>query len=376
MTRQESRIPNEAVEFMAQALRLAERGLGRTDPNPMVGALVVRDGEVVGQGYHQGPGQPHAEIEALRDAGNRAYGADLFVTLEPCNHYGRTPPCTQSIMGNGIARVWYGMADPNPDVCGGGLTALREAGIEVRGPVLEDQCRKLNEVYLAHVVNRRPFVFLKLAMSLDGKIATRTGHSKWITSEESRHQVHELRDRVSAVMVGIGTVLTDDPSLTTRLPDRQGRNPVRIVVDSQLRTPPDATVLHQPESAAVIVACTRSPAEASRRELVNKGVQVLPTKGRDRVDLTDLMGQLYGLGITSLLVEGGAHLAWSVLQSALVDRCLFFYAPVIIGGADAPSGVGGHGVERLDEAPRLAAVECEYVGPDLMVTGRTVYPSG
>ncbi len=210
---------------MALALRLARRGVGRTAPNPVVGAVLVKDGKVVGQGYHRAAGEPHAEVEAIRSAGSEARGAELFVTLEPCNHHGRTPPCTDAILEAGIGRVWYGMDDLNPGVRGGGARTLRDAGVEVIGHVIENRCRQINEVYLTNVTLHRPFVFLKLAMSLDGRIATKTGHSRWITCEASRRKVHRLRDRVSAIMVGIGTVIDDDPALTTRLPKGRGQRP-------------------------------------------------------------------------------------------------------------------------------------------------------
>lgn len=360
---------------MALALKLAGKAVGRTDPNPMVGAVVVKDGRVVGQGYHRAAGEPHAEVEAIRDAGETARGAELFVTLEPCNHHGRTPPCTKAILEAGIVKVWYGMADPNPDVSGGGARFLREAGLQVVGNVLEDRCERLNEVFLKNVLHKRPFVFLKLAMSLDGRIATRTGHSQWITSEASRRRVHRLRDRVSGVMVGIGTLLADDPSLTTRLPRSIGNDSVRIVADSNLRTPPDARIFNPKSPAGVIIACRKNAPPARRTQLEAQGATVVPTSGEEKVDLKDLLRQLYSLGITSVLIEGGAQLAWSSLEEKIVDRCLFFYAPLIIGGREAPAGVGGEGIDRLGQAPRLVDVETSRIGPDILVTGRTAYPS-
>ncbi len=360
---------------MALALRLAGKAVGRTDPNPMVGAIVVKDGRVVGQGYHHAAGEPHAEVEALRDAGEMAHGAELFVTLEPCNHFGKTPPCTKAILEAGIARVWYGMADPNPDVSGGGAQFLRDAGVHVMGEILEDRCKRLNEVFLKNVLCKRPFVFLKLAMSLDGRIATRTGHSQWITSPASRRRVHKLRDRVSGIMVGVGTLLADNPSLTTRLPRDAGHDAVRIIADSNLRTPPDAQIFNPTSPAGVIIACRKAPPKKERRQLEARGATVVPTCGVEKVDLNDLLEKLYGLGITSILVEGGAEVAWGALKEKIVDRCLFFYAPLIIGGREAPAGVGGEGIDKLGQAPRLVDVETSRIGPDLLVTGRTDYPS-
>ncbi|MEW6110900.1 MAG: bifunctional diaminohydroxyphosphoribosylaminopyrimidine deaminase/5-amino-6-(5-phosphoribosylamino)uracil reductase RibD, partial [Thermodesulfobacteriota bacterium] len=299
-TNKESRIPPVVEQFMGRALRLARRGLGRTAPNPMVGAVVVKAGKVIGEGYHRAVGQPHAEIEALTKADRQARGAELFVTLEPCNHHGRTPPCTRAILEAGIRKVWYGMEDLNPDVEGGGGAFLRASGVEVVGHVLEDQCRLLNEVYVINVTLRRPFVYLKLAMSLDGRIATRTGESRWITSEASRRQVHVLRDRVSAVMVGIGTVTADNPALTTRLARKRGRDAIRIVVDSNLRTPPDAAVFNPASEADVIIACRKDAPAKNATLLEKKGAQIVRTRGRDSVDLPDLMRALYRRGITSV----------------------------------------------------------------------------
>ncbi len=358
---------------MAMALRLARRGVGRTAPNPAVGAVLVKNGKVVGKGYHRAAGEAHAEVEAIRSAGSEARGAELYVTLEPCNHHGRTPPCTDAIREAGIARVWYGMDDLNPGVRGGGAKTLREAGIEVIGHVIENRCRRINEVYLTNVTLHRPFVFLKLAMSLDGRIATKTGHARWITCEASRQKVHRLRDRVSAIMVGVGTVLADNPMLTTRLPDGRGRDPVRIVVDSNLRTPASAAIFNPDSAAAVIIATRKEPPRDNKAILEQHGANILSTKGSTRVDMTDLLNRLYKVGITSVLIEGGATLAWGALDAGVVDRCLFFYAPIIIGGTNAPSGVGGNGISRLEQAPRLVTVKAFRVGCDILLDGRVVY---
>lgn len=359
---------------MSLALKLARRALGRTSPNPAVGAVLVKNGRVVGEGYHRAAGEPHAEVEAIRAAGSEAKDAELFVTLEPCNHHGRTPPCTEAILEAGIKTVWYGMDDPNPGVRGGGAITLREAGVRVVGHVAEKRCRRINEVYVTNVTQRRPFVFLKLAMSLDGRIATKTGHSQWITSDESRRKVHRLRDRVSAIMVGVNTVLADNPLLTTRLPERIGRDPIRIVADSKLRTPPDAAIFNPRSSASVILATTKEPPADRKTSLEKRGAKVIRTMGTDKVDLVDLLSNLFRIGVTSLLIEGGAELAWSALESRLVDRCMFFYAPIIIGGVSAPTGIAGRGINRLDEAPRLVDVKSFRLGPDILLDGRVLYP--
>lgn len=374
MKTRESRNPSEVKNFMARALRLARRGLGKTDPNPVVGALIVRNGKVVGQGYHKAAGQPHAEVEAIREAGGLARDSDLFVTLEPCNHHGRTPPCTEAILGAGIKRVWYGTVDPNPDVPGHGAETLRRAGVEVYGPIMETDCRTLNEVYLTHITLRRPFVYLKLAMSLDGKIASRTGMSKWITSEPARRKVHTLRNRVSALMVGVGTVLADDPLLTTRRRGARGRDPIRVVVDSNLRIPVDAAIFNPASDAGVVIGCRKDPPVARRKALEQKGARIVPCGDGPQVDLEDLLGRLYAMGITSVLIEGGAGLAWGALAARVVDRGLFFYAPMIIGGATAYSGVGGKGVATLGEAPRMVDLSTSRCGPDILVSGRITYP--
>ncbi|HTY25660.1 MAG TPA: bifunctional diaminohydroxyphosphoribosylaminopyrimidine deaminase/5-amino-6-(5-phosphoribosylamino)uracil reductase RibD [Desulfomonilaceae bacterium] len=370
----DSRIPPEAEKFMSLALELARRRLGRTSPNPVVGAVLVKNGRVVGQGYHRAAGEPHAEVEAIRSAGSRAKGSELFVTLEPCNHHGRTPPCTDAIREAGIKKVWYGVDDPNPGVRGGGAGTLRDAGIEVVGHVNEARCRRINEVYLTNVILRRPFLFLKLAMSLDGRIATRTGDSRWITSEASRRKVHRLRDRVSGIAVGIGTILADNPSLTTRLSRGRGHDPVRIVMDSKLRTPPDANIFNPASKAGIIIATRKDPPADRRRELERKGAKVIPTSGKTCVDLKDLFSRLYRAGITSVLLEGGSSLAWAALEARVVDRCLFFYAPVIVGGVEAPAGVGGVGIGRLEDAPRIIDSQFSRIGPDILLNGRVQYP--
>lgn len=364
----------DAERFMTEALNLARKGWGRTGPNPMVGAVIVRRGTIVGVGYHKAAGEPHAEVEALNAAGALAHDADLYVNLEPCNHFGRTPPCTRALIEARIARVIYGADDPNPGVEGGGAEALRKAGVQVVGGVLAEECRTLNEVFFTHIVLKRPFVYLKLAMTLDGRIATRRGESKWITSEESRDRVHRLRDSVSAVMVGIGTLVADDPALTVRLPIGEGRNPIRVVADSRLKTPLAAEIFNPSSPGSVIIACAANPPTRKRAALEAKGATVIPTIGKPRVDLVDLCGRLYEAGVTSLLVEGGADLAWGCLEARIVDRCLFFYAPLMVGGANSRPGIAGLGAGRLDEAPRLTDVITGESGPDLFVTGRVAYP--
>ncbi|WP_342669543.1 bifunctional diaminohydroxyphosphoribosylaminopyrimidine deaminase/5-amino-6-(5-phosphoribosylamino)uracil reductase RibD [Desulfovirgula thermocuniculi] len=359
--------------FMQMALDLARRGLGRTSPNPMVGAVVVKEGRVVGRGYHARAGAPHAEVNALREAGEQARGATLYVNLEPCCHYGRTGPCTEAILAAGVKRVVAAMEDPNPLVSGRGLERLRRAGVEVTVGVMEEEARRLNEVFIKYITTRRPFVVLKAAMSLDGKIATRTGESRWITGPEARLAAHRLRDRYDAVLVGINTVLRDDPSLTTRLPGGEGRDPVRVVVDSLARIPLHARLLTQKSPAPTIVAVTeRAPAEKLRR-LEEAGAQVLVIPGGPRVDLAALMEELGRREITSVLVEGGGEVHASFLEGRLADKVVWFIAPLIIGGRKAPGPVGGEGFAWLGEAVRLRDVSLARCGEDLCLEGYIRY---
>ncbi|MDK2888394.1 MAG: diaminohydroxyphosphoribosylaminopyrimidine deaminase [Thermoanaerobacter sp.] len=355
---------------MRMALDLAKKAMGRTSPNPMVGAVLVKDGQVVGRGYHARAGTPHAEIHALREAGERAEGATLYVTLEPCCHQGRTGPCTEAILAAGVKRVVTAMVDPNPLVAGRGVERLRQAGVEVTVGVLEEEARRLNEVFVKYITTRSPFVVLKAAMSLDGKIATRTGESRWITGSQARLAVHYLRDRYDAILVGINTVLKDNPSLTTRLPDREGRDPVRVIVDSLARTPPGARVITQESPAPTIVAVTEKAPEENRRRLEDAGARVLVVPGPGPgVDLVALMKELARREITSVLVEGGSRIHASFLESRLVDKVIWFIAPLIIGGSSAPGPVGGEGPARLSEAVRLREVLITRYGEDFCVEG-------
>jgi diaminohydroxyphosphoribosylaminopyrimidine deaminase/5-amino-6-(5-phosphoribosylamino)uracil reductase len=355
--------------FMQQALALARLGEGRTRPNPPVGALVVRDGAVLGEGFHPRAGEPHAEIFALRQAGTAARGADLYVTLEPCCHQGRTGPCTEAILDAGIRRVFVGTLDPNPRVAGGGIERLRAAGVEVHPGLHEPACRRLIAPFAKHVTTGLPWVLLKAAATLDGRTATAGGDSKWISSPESRLLVHRLRDRLDAVMVGIGTVLRDDPLLTTRLPE-EGRDPVRVVVDTDLRLPEEATLLRSGSPAGTIVATGPSaPAEKAAR-LERRGVRILRCAAPEGgVDLPELMRRLGTEGIQSILLEGGATLNGAALRAGIVDRVMFFLAPMLLGGGDAPGIFSGPGPQRLAGALRLQGVEVSRSGDDILVEG-------
>jgi len=353
--------------WLARARALAQRGRYTCSPNPMVGAVIVQHGRIAGEGFHERAGQPHAEIIALRAAGPAARGATLYVTLEPCCTYGRTPPCTEAIIRAGIARVVAGSLDPNPRHAGRGFDLLRRAGIEVR--CLDDpDCSALNERFNHFITTGRPFVHAKWAMSVDGKIATHTGASRWISSPESRAYVHRLRAEYDAVMVGIGTLLADRPQLNVRL-DGSWRQPLKIIVDSCLRTPLDAPLL---EGAPVIIACAQ-PADTRHAEALRAaGARILQLPdAHGRVDLTALLAALGREDISSILVEGGATLLGALADQNLIQRVTAVIAPQIIGGLAAPSPVAGSGAAELAAALRLTAVTVISSGPDIIITGRT-----
>lgn len=358
---------NEEI-FMGWAIRLAKKALGRTSPNPTVGAVVVKNSRILGTGFHERAGEPHAEINALRKVGPEARGADLYVNLEPCNHFGKTGPCTKAIVDSGIKRVIIGMEDPNPLVSGKGIKELKENGIEVKVGVLEEKCRKLNEMFVKYIITKTPFVILKAAASLDGKVATKNGESKWITSEKARHMVHKVRNQVDAVMVGIGTVLKDDPLLTTRLKSNRGKDAIRIVVDSSLRIPLEAKILSTPSHTIVV---TTDKASADRiAKLKERGVEVLvmPSK-KDKVDLRELIIELGKREIISVLLEGGPTLSASALEAGIVDKVLFFYAPKIIGGEKAPGIIAGEGIDSLTKAISFKDIKGRKIGEDFLLEG-------
>lgn len=354
--------------YMREALRIAAYASGRTTPNPLVGAVIVKDNRIVGQGWHRKAGTEHAEIHALHQAGELAKGADIYVTLEPCSHYGKTPPCCQAIIKAGIKRVIVAMTDPNPLVAGNGLKELKAAGIEVVEGVCRDEAEKLNEVFLKWVVHKMPFVVVKTAMTLDGKIATVSGDSKWITNEKSRKFVHQLRDLYDGILVGIGTVLADNPTLTTRL-DHLGKNPVRIIVDSKARIPLDSIVITD-KSAHTILAVTERASQEKIAALLQVGIEVIVTKEKaDQVDLSDLLKILAEKNICSILVEGGSRINYSFFVEHLVDKVHCFIAPKIIGGTDAASPIGGKGTFYMKDAYQLNDITTERFDEDILITG-------
>ena len=353
---------------MRSALELAAGGTGWVSPNPVVGCVIVSNGEVVGRGYHQRFGGPHAEVNALNEAGNRARGAVLYVTLEPCCHMGKTPPCVDAILEAQIGRVVVAMRDPNPRVDGGGLSRLQSAGVEVTVGVCEAEARRLNEAFVKYITTRRPFVTSKSAITLDGKIATRSGASRWITGEAARAAGHQLRHANDAILVGIGTVVQDDPQLTTRLPGRRGANPLRIVVDSTLRLSPGAQVADVAAERRTLIATTEQAEAAKMKTLEARGVEVtrLPACGDGRVNLDALCAVLGERGIASVLVEGGAVLTAALLRQRLIDKMVFFVAPKIIGG-DGVSAFGPCGIDTMEQALPLRDLTSRQVGDDLML---------
>ena len=363
-----TRKPVETSAYLRQALRLARKGSGRTSPNPLVGAVVVRGSQVVGAGYHQKAGGPHAERIALSQAGRKARGATLYVNLEPCNHTGRTPPCTEAILESGVKKVVFGMEDPNPRVAGGGGPYLRDRGIAVTGGFLERECRALNEVYLKWVTTGFPFVTLKAALSLDGKIATRVGDSKWISNEQSRANVHRLRSRVDGILVGIGTVLADDPLLTPRPSRKNLRTPLRVIVDPQLKIPLPARLFSDP--GPVLIAAVEGAPKKKAAELQRKGVDLVlfPDRG-GRFDLKALLAYLGRKEVTDLLVEGGSEIFSSFLSEGLADLLWLFYAPILIGGQSAKGMIGGRGVATVDEALKFERLRWQSLGGDFFVEG-------
>jgi diaminohydroxyphosphoribosylaminopyrimidine deaminase / 5-amino-6-(5-phosphoribosylamino)uracil reductase len=358
--------------FMREALRLAAKGQGRTSPNPMVGAVVVAGDTIVGRGYHEHVGGPHAEVNALRNAGEKADGATLFVTLEPCNHFGRTPPCTRVVAESGIRRVVVGMADPNPHVAGGGAACLRDRGITVEMGVLERACRLLNQAFIKHSLTGLPLVTLKVAATLDGHTATRSGDSRWISNERSRRFVHRLRCFSDGILVGIDTALADDPELTARLRKRPPcRQPVRIVLDSRLRLRATSRLVRTAREIPVWAACVEDAPRENELELRTAGVVVLRLPGdKGRVDLPSLLKECGKGQLTSLFVEGGSRIAGAFLEHHLADDCHFFYAPKILGDREAVPMVQGFPRERMAEALPVYDLRVRRFGEDVMLSGR------
>jgi len=368
-----NKMRNDDNKFMQMALAQASRGLGRVNPNPLVGAVIVRGNNVIGSGYHELFGGPHAEINAIRNANNSVEGATMYVTLEPCSHYGKTPPCADALIEAKIARVVIAMKDPNPWVSGKGIDRLKDNGIEVIVGVFEKEAQELNRIFIRYIQTKLPFVVMKSAMSLDGKIATATGHSQWISCTESRQYVHALRNELMGIMVGVNTVITDDPELTTRMDGVKGRNPIRIVVDSKGRIPLSAKMLKDGSLNPVIIATTSGFPEEKRLSLEQSGHKVLTLPERyGHVDLQKLMHELGELGIDSILLEGGGTLNESALKNGIVDEIQFIIAPLLLGGRDAISPVEGAGFNTVDEGIRLDQMTTHQMGKDILMTARVI----
>ncbi len=354
--------------FMKKVLRLARRGLGSTSPNPVVGTLVVKNGQIIGSGYHRKAGAPHAEIEALSMAGERAKGSTLFVNLEPCNHYGRTPPCTKAILKSGIKRVVVGIADPNPNVTGGGCKFLRSKGVEVKYGVLEEECTRLNEVYIKYVKKGKPFVILKGALTLDGWIATKTGNSRWITNEKSRKFVHSLRKKVDAIMVGVETIIADNPLLSPYLTGNSAPDPVRVIADTNLRVPLESRVFNSGTSALTIIASGSNVSRTKRKRVEGLGARVISCQMRDgRIDLADLLDKLAEMSIGSVLVEGGGTIFGSIIREGLVDKFYIFLAPKILGGNNGIPFTRGPGCDTVKDCLNLKVLMVRRFDDDIMI---------
>ena len=359
-------------EYMRRALELARKGEGHTSPNPMVGCVVVKDGRIISEGYHEKYGEFHAERNALTRCTEDTTGADLYVTLEPCCHQGKTPPCTDIIIEKKIARVFVGSMDSNPLVAGKGVQILRDHGIYVETGILDAECRKLNEVFYHYIATKTPFVVMKYAMTLDGKIACATGDSKWVTGEIARTQVHRMRGRYRGIMVGIGTVLADDPMLNCRV--EGGVDPVRIICDSNLHIPTESQIVKTASDIETIVACSQEALESERkqekiRRLREAGIQIIGTEGAHGVNLVELMKKLGEQNIDSILLEGGGTLNASALEDGIVNKVYAYIAGKLIGGMDARSPVEGMGIDRMADAITLQNMKIEKLGDDFCIVG-------
>lgn len=362
----------EDIKYMKRALKLAEKGEARVSPNPMVGAVVVKNGRIVGEGYHKFYGGPHAEVYALEAAGEEALGADIYVTLEPCSHYGKTPPCANKLVSSGIKRAVVAMVDPNPEVAGRGLDILREAGIEVDLGLMSDKAKEINEVFIKFITDEYPYIYLKKAQTLDGYIASNTGDSKWITNKEARLEGHKLRHKVDAVMVGIGTVLADDPSLTTRLEDRDGIDSLRIILDPELEVPLSAKIINQKSEANTLIIAGKEAVDkkVSKFNKLNskKQVEIITfTLNKNKfLPIKKILKLLHQKKISSILVEGGAKLSHSFLHEELIDKLYYFIAPKIYGGSDGIASFCGKGPEFMSDAKNIEIIENKKLGDNYL----------
>lgn len=352
---------------MKHALELSKQGIGNVNPNPLVGAVIVKNNKIIGEGYHHIYGGDHAEVDAFKNSIEDVTGSTMYVTLEPCSHYGNTPPCAKTIVEKGIKKVIIGLKDPNPLVSGKGIKILQDNGIEVVTGILEDECKKINEIFLKYITTNLPFCIMKTAMTLDGKIASYTGDSKWITNEASRNYVHKLRNKVSGIMVGIGTILSDNPFLTTRL-DNGGIDPQRIIVDSSLRIPLDSNVINNNSKAITIIATTEEASEKKIKTLEDMGVCVIVTPLKEnKVDLVSLMHTLGKFKIDSILLEGGSTLNYTALKENLIDKIYSFISPKFIGGSSAKTPIGGEGISLMKDAVNLKDISIHNFSSDILI---------
>lgn len=357
--------------YMTEAIELAKKAKGFTSPNPIVGAVVVKDNTIVGKGYHKAAGGPHAEVHAIDDAGEDAGGATIYVTLEPCNHFGKTPPCTHKIINAGIKRVVVGCKDPNPFVSGNGIQYLKENGIEVESGLLEKKAERLIEDFIWYIQNdKKPFVILKCAATLDGQIATSSGDSKWITNERSRGYGHQVRHEVDAILIGSGTLHADDPSLTARITGQTTKDPVRVVLDTHLSIQPDSKLLHLNSEAKTIIVTGPDVPESKIKAIEKYGAQIIEVPLlNQRLDLNQVMIKLGQLSILSLLIEGGGTIAGAALKAGIVNKVLYFMAPKFLGGSDGIPVFNGPGPDRIADAFKLGNMDVTRFGEDLLIQG-------
>ncbi|MCD4746592.1 MAG: bifunctional diaminohydroxyphosphoribosylaminopyrimidine deaminase/5-amino-6-(5-phosphoribosylamino)uracil reductase RibD [Bacteroidales bacterium] len=356
------------IKYMQQAIELSKKGIGFVNPNPVVGAVIVKDNKIIGQGYHEFFGGPHAEINAINNSTENVKNATIYVTLEPCSYYGKTPPCVDAIIKNGISKVVIGMQDPNPLVAGKGIEKLKNNKIEVETGILENEIKILNEIFIKYITKKLPFCILKTAMTFDGKIATVSGDSKWISNEKSRKYVHELRQKCSGIMVGVNTVINDNPSLTVRIKGEKTNNPVRIIVDTHCRIPLNAKVLNSCLDTKTIIATTEQANIDTLKSITKTGTEIIKTPLKNgKVDLKYLMKILGEKGIDSILIEGGSTLNYSAINDGIVDKVISFISPKIIGGESAKTPVGGEGKKFLKDAFILKNLRIKYFDDDIMI---------
>ena len=356
-------------DYMALAINLASATAGQTSPNPQVGAVLVKNGQILGMGAHLRAGEPHAEVHAIRMAGEKAEGATLYVTLEPCSHFGKTPPCSNLVIESGIKKVFVASVDPNPLVGGAGVKKMLEAGIDVQVGLMEEEAKALNKIFFHYISTGLPYVTLKSATSLDGKIATVTGESQWITGEEARRDVHQFRHAHDAILVGVNTVIKDNPSLTTRL-EAGGKNPVRVILDSSLRTPVESGIVN--DNAAKTIIVTGADVETEReKQFIELGIEIIKLE-TDKIGIKDMLEKLADRGITSVYVEGGAEVHGSFLQEKAFQRVIAYIAPKLLGGKNAPAAYGGEGIARLEDTVPLRIVDVKQIGQDIRIIAEPV----